>query len=505
MVKHFLLSLALLSGAAHAQYAPTIPASGVTFNPPELVMPPNKHYVDLSTLPKPNLGYGDARVRISCGPLVTDNPANECAASTYPTHNDYAPNPPRGGFRTNCRMSHWSFDDPIVWPRQTGMTHLHQFFGNTTTDAQSDPGRMDEFGTSTCQGGILNRTGYWIPVPIVVCPEDEVGCVKSRHGKVYPAFQNIAYYKNESQGHATGGTKWLPKGFRMIAGDASNVDPARMAGWYDCFGPNTLHPNGVGNRYNRFPSAQENWDSRINTADPTPACGIIRITVHFPQPLCRIADESILYLPTPTGGIYSGHIKQGVWDVGCPDPAFPHIGPDISYNIDTMIEFPEDYDYIMLSSDPPPQRGVTRAGSTTTSVILADNERTLTDVYKDGWLTIDGQRKRIAAYNGTTKTVTLESALSSAPATGTAYIVRQPGGRSLHGDWANGWDTNPNIFGWGRSITDQIIRACWYDVDRYPDPAIFSLGFDCKVSLIGEPGPPGSAEPRIGATYYTLF
>ncbi len=506
MGKHILLALlALAASSASAQFRPTIPASGVTFSPPEVVMPPNKQYVDLTTIPRPRYGTAEARIFVSCGPLVGSNPAAECANSRYPLHKS---GEPAGAFRVNCRMSHWSFDDPIVWPRQAAMTHLHQFFGNTTTDAQTDPSKMDEFGKSTCMGGIINRTGYWVPVFIKVCPSDEVGCNHAEHGKVFPAFENIVYYKNETALHAMGTGTWLPKGFRMIMGDANNVDPARIAGFYDCFGPNTENPGtGVGLRYYRLPSAQENIDSRIDTGNPQPACKTIRMTIHFPQPLCSIADESILYLPTPNGGTHSGHIAQGVYGSGCTDPAFPHLRPDISYNVDTVVENNADYDYLMLSSDPPPQRGVTQSGSTTTTVKLAASERTLTDVYKYGWLTINGQRKRISAYNGTTKVVTLESALTGAPTTGTAYIVRQPAGLSMHGDWANGWDQNPNFMGWGRSITDQIIRGCWYNIPRYGNPASggYSLILDCGVANVGDPGSDATAEPRVGATYYFLY
>ena len=43
----------------------------------------------------------------------------------------------RGVFATLCRFSHEAADDPIVFPGQAGKSHLHTFFGNTTTSAAS--------------------------------------------------------------------------------------------------------------------------------------------------------------------------------------------------------------------------------------------------------------------------------------------------------------------------------------------------------------------------------
>src|SRR6266508_3973475 len=49
---------------------------------------------------------------------------------------------PEGGdgpatFRVLCASSHVLADDPIVHPNMPGASHLHQFFGNATTDAAS--------------------------------------------------------------------------------------------------------------------------------------------------------------------------------------------------------------------------------------------------------------------------------------------------------------------------------------------------------------------------------
>src|SRR4051794_40385059 len=45
--------------------------------------------------------------------------------------------PPVGQFTTRCTLSHERADDPIVKPNQPGASHLHEFFGNTTTNAST--------------------------------------------------------------------------------------------------------------------------------------------------------------------------------------------------------------------------------------------------------------------------------------------------------------------------------------------------------------------------------
>jgi hypothetical protein len=65
-----------------------------------------------------------------------------------------------------CEPSHVSYDDPIVFPGQANATHLHMFFGNTLTNANSTYQSLRTTGNGSCQGGPLNRTGYWFPAMI---------------------------------------------------------------------------------------------------------------------------------------------------------------------------------------------------------------------------------------------------------------------------------------------------------------------------------------------------
>jgi hypothetical protein len=71
-----------------------------------------------------------------------------------------------GKLRFLCIESHLGYNDPIVYPSQPGAAHLHQFFGNTLTNAYSDYSSLRTTGSGTCQGGPINRTAYWYPAMI---------------------------------------------------------------------------------------------------------------------------------------------------------------------------------------------------------------------------------------------------------------------------------------------------------------------------------------------------
>ena len=116
-----------------------------------------------------------------------------------------------GAFRLQCQASHVANDDPIVYPGQPGRSHLHTFFGNTTTDAYSTNASLVAKGNSTCNGGTINRTGYWAPSMINMTTKQVV----------MPAYADF-YYKTGYGGVKPADVKPYPAGLRMIAGDPMN-------------------------------------------------------------------------------------------------------------------------------------------------------------------------------------------------------------------------------------------------------------------------------------------
>ena len=130
---------------------------------------------------------------------------------------------PSGAFRTLCTFSHLAYDDPIVYPGQPGKSHLHMFFGNASADADSTYESLRAGGGGSCQGGPINRTGYWAPAMFDAA------------GKVVVPDDLIVYYKGEYADSAgITSIAELPPGLRMIAGYNMTGSPDTQShfDWY---------------------------------------------------------------------------------------------------------------------------------------------------------------------------------------------------------------------------------------------------------------------------------
>ncbi len=109
------------------------------------------------------------------------------------------------GFRFFCVPSHFSYDDPVVYPGQPGRAHLHMFFGNVDVDANSTSDSIANTGRTSCDGGITNRSAYWIPA--LFNENDEV---------VLPRFIN-SYYKSWVTDRSQ--LRPIPPGLQILAND----------------------------------------------------------------------------------------------------------------------------------------------------------------------------------------------------------------------------------------------------------------------------------------------
>ena len=134
-----------------------------------------------------------------------------------------------GAFRTVCEFSHMAFDDPIVYPGQPGRSHLHAFFGNTGVDANSTAASIAGSGNSTCRGGTVNRTAYWVPA-----------IIDTKDGTPVKPESLITYYKTGYRGIAPAAVQPMPAGLRMIAGDSTASAPTGGGvAIFNCFDPST--------------------------------------------------------------------------------------------------------------------------------------------------------------------------------------------------------------------------------------------------------------------------
>jgi hypothetical protein len=201
-------------------------------------MPGSAPAIDLSKIPLSNPGFTTDRVRSTTeiAPVSADG---------------------TGSFRDICEFSHMKSDDPLVYPNQSGASHLHTFFGNTSADAYSTAKSISTTGASSCNGGTMNRSAYWVPT-----------LIDTSNGTPL-APQATFYYKTGYNGILPSEIKPLPDGLRMIAGNpkANSNDTASASANWSC----------------------ENIPSGIKAPAPSkgiPNCPVgsqIRMNLSFPQ------------------------------------------------------------------------------------------------------------------------------------------------------------------------------------------------------------------------------
>lgn len=162
---------------------------------------PDMPDIDTDALIEGSPGRGDLRIRSSGDPIPSED----------------GPFPGIGTFRVFCQTSHQNFDDPIVFPGQVGASHLHTFFGNTATDADSTAESIAGSGNSTCTGGIADRSGYWKPSVIDT----------STDAPIAPSIVAM-YYQSGFSGVDAASIQPIPEGLKMLVGDPTRT-PAEAA------------------------------------------------------------------------------------------------------------------------------------------------------------------------------------------------------------------------------------------------------------------------------------
>lgn len=140
--------------------------------------------------------------------------------TTFDSGSAAIPNTPGdGNFRITCQFSHFSYDDPIVFPGQPGRAHLHMFYGNTKTNAHTTQSSLVNSGGGSCNGFELNRSAYWTPA-----------LLDGKGNAVIPETILI-YYKSK----ITNSAQRMPQGLELIAGNTTSssftIDSAKNLFW----------------------------------------------------------------------------------------------------------------------------------------------------------------------------------------------------------------------------------------------------------------------------------
>ncbi len=129
-------------------------------------------------------------------------------------------------FKVECGWSHAARDDPMVHPGQPGASHLHDFFGNTDTDASSTASGLLG-GDTTCQNK-LDTAAYWAPALL-------------QDGVPIEPSGSVAYYRPGPDVDPAV-VEPYPAGLMMVAGDpgARRAQPSGVAAWH-CGASPVLH------------------------------------------------------------------------------------------------------------------------------------------------------------------------------------------------------------------------------------------------------------------------
>lgn len=120
-------------------------------------------------------------------------------------------------FVVDCGFSHLAPDDPIVYPGEVGASHLHAFFGNTTTDADSTA--LGLVGGQTTCDQPADAAAYWVPTLL-------------RDGEPLQPVKSTAYYRPGIDVDPAA-VQAFPAGFQMVAGDAGAqaAQPVSIVAW----------------------------------------------------------------------------------------------------------------------------------------------------------------------------------------------------------------------------------------------------------------------------------
>ena len=223
--------------------------------------------------------------------------------------------PPLRGvnFISVCGFSHRAADDPIVLPRQPGLSHDHTFVGNESTDAFSTPARLRAAST-TCRRK-TDTAAYWTPTLFV-------------GGDPVTPTTAIAYYRRNT----IAPVKPFPAGIQIVAGNAKATKPqSLLVTYWDCGDlVNVARSSGLpdcpdGSSLSLHVNFPDCWDGKSLLSDDQSHLRYSlngRCSKAFPVPLPSL-QLALRYPVTTTletvelasGGRYSGHADfMNAWD-----------------------------------------------------------------------------------------------------------------------------------------------------------------------------------------------
>jgi hypothetical protein len=127
-------------------------------------------------------------------------------------------------WNVTCNSVRWATDDPIVFPGQPGKSHMHTFYGNTTTNANTTTQSLLNSGPSDCQREFqdADHSAYWIPA---LYRKHANGTLEEL--KATPKDFSMTIYYRRAGGTEGEKVTAIPQGLRMLAGDPKATTPQK--------------------------------------------------------------------------------------------------------------------------------------------------------------------------------------------------------------------------------------------------------------------------------------
>jgi hypothetical protein len=157
---------------------------------------------------------------LALGAVPGASAAVDAPTALRPSERGFAPFHGRVGyFAVACGFSHRNQDDPIVYPRERGLSHDHTYFGNSSTNAFSTPASLRAAGRTTCRLR-ADTAAYWAPTLFV-------------GGRAVEPLGAVVYYLRRTFARV----QPFPAGLKVVAGNAAARSPqSRRVTFWSCGG-----------------------------------------------------------------------------------------------------------------------------------------------------------------------------------------------------------------------------------------------------------------------------
>jgi hypothetical protein len=158
-----------------------------------------------------------------------------------------------------CSVDHFGPNDPIVFPDEPGLSHMHSFYGNTTTNAASTAASLMGAPSSCGRNmGTSDHSAYWIPSLYKKNAGGSFTLVKD------PNQIMFVYYRRPG-GSMGPKVQPFPPGLAMVAGNAraTSRQSLRVVN-FDC--------GGGGQQYPSIPQCPSGYSTSLHAEIKFPSC-----------------------------------------------------------------------------------------------------------------------------------------------------------------------------------------------------------------------------------------